>query len=414
MTRLPLLIALAHLRSRRRQTLVCVLGVTLGVGIFISISGMMRGFQGYFLSQIIETNPHIIMTDEIRRPPPQPFEMLAGADAAVEVRRILPRDPVHGIYGAGAILDALSRMPGLHAAPSLRGQMILRRAGRDFAVTAVGIDPLREVRVTSLQRDMVAGRIEALSGQQDGIIVGSRLAAKMGATLGDTVVAATPAGDAALRIVGLFQTGLEQQDLGIVYINLARQQAMQRRNRVINEIRVRLDDITGTRSVAAAMEGRWGFKTAPWEETYSRVLDVFVLQNAIIYVTTGSILVVAAFGIFNIIATVILEKARDIAILRSIGVSSRTVVTIFVVEGLVAGILGAAAGCLLGWAIAVVLTYIPAPGATTPGETLRVSLSVRTYVIASAIALGSSFAAAWLPARRAARTDPLVVIRGAT
>ncbi|MGE0417629.1 MAG: ABC transporter permease [Acetobacteraceae bacterium] len=414
MTRLPLLIALAHLRARRRQTLVCVLGVTLGVGIFISISGLMHGFQSYFLSQIIETNPHIVMTDEIRRPAPQPFEMLTGDHAAVAVRRILPRDPVHGIYGAGAILDALSHSPGLHAAPSLRGQMILRRVGRDFAVTAVGIDPLREARVTSLARDMVAGRIEALSGQQDGIVLGSRLATKMGAELGDTVMAATPAGETALRIVGLFQTGLEQQDLGIVYINLTRQQAMQQRSRVVNEIRVRLDDISRTRAVAAAMEGRWGFKTAPWEETYSRVLDVFVLQNAIIYLTTGSILVVAAFGIFNIISTVILEKARDIAILRSIGVSGRTVVTIFILEGLVAGVIGAAAGCALGWAIALGLTHIPAPGATSAAETLRVNLSVQTYVIACAIALGSSCAASWLPARRAARTDPLLVIRGAT
>jgi lipoprotein-releasing system permease protein len=413
-TPLSLLIALAHLRTRRRQTLVSVLGVALGVGVFVSISGMMHGFQSYFLSQIIETNPHIVMSDEVRRPAPQPLELLAGPDAAVEVRRILPRDPVRGIYGAGAILDALSRTPGLHAAPSLKGQMILRRAGRDYAISVTGIDPLREVRVTSLSRDMVAGRIEALAGQQDGIVLGRSLANRMGAVLGDTVVASAPGGEAALRIVGLFHTGLEQQDLGIGFINLARQQGLQKRDRVVNEIHVRLDDITQTRAVAAAMEGRWGFKTAPWEETYRRILDVFVLQNAIIYTTTGSILVVAAFGIFNIISTVVLEKARDIAILRSIGITGRTVVTVFILEGLAAGVLGAAAGCLLGWAMATGLTYIPAPGASTPGETLRVVQSVRSYGTACLIALLSALAASWLPARRAARTDPLLVIRGAT
>src|SRR5487761_2576801 len=99
---LPLAIALAHLRARKRQTLVSVLGVTLGVGVFIAIGGMMQGFQSYFRTQIIDTNPHILITDEIRTPA---LQLLQPHDA-VAISRILPRDPVRGIAGAGAILDA--------------------------------------------------------------------------------------------------------------------------------------------------------------------------------------------------------------------------------------------------------------------------------------------------------------------
>ena len=107
MTPLPLSIAFAHLWARKRQTAVSIVGVMLGVAIFIAIGGMMNGFHSYFLSQLVDTNPHIVITDEIRQAAPQPLTLL-HPDGAVEVRRVLPRDPVRGIAGASAILDALN------------------------------------------------------------------------------------------------------------------------------------------------------------------------------------------------------------------------------------------------------------------------------------------------------------------
>jgi lipoprotein-releasing system permease protein len=409
---LALSIALAHLRSRKRQTVVSILGVTLGVGIFVSISGMMQGFQNYFRTQIIETNPHIVITDEIRLPPRQPLQVLHPRDA-VDIKRILPRDPVRGITDAVGILEALSTMPGLAATPTLRGQVILRRAGRDHAVAALGIDPVKEPRVTSLARDMVSGRLDALGSRPDGVIIGISLAKKMGAAVGDTIAAATLAGgETSLRIVGIFRTGLEQQDTGLIYLSLSKQQSMQGRPRVINEIRIRLDDIAGSIPTAAMIEGRWGLKSAPWEETYARVLAVFVLQNSIIFACTASILLVAGFGIFNIISTVVMEKSRDIAIMRSIGVAGRDIVSIFVIEGAVVGMIGMVAGWLLGLGLSWMLEQVPAPGGE-PGATLIVARSITIYGIASFIALLASLGAAWLPARKAARTDPLTIIRGA-
>ena len=115
---LALSIALAHLQSRKRQTMVSILGVTLGVGVFVSISGMMQGFQNYFRTQIIESNPHIVMTDEIRQPPRQPLQVQRPNDA-VAISRILPRDPVRGITGAVGIMESLAAMPGVAAAPFL-------------------------------------------------------------------------------------------------------------------------------------------------------------------------------------------------------------------------------------------------------------------------------------------------------
>jgi lipoprotein-releasing system permease protein len=166
--------------------------------------------------------------------------------------------------------------------------------------------------------------------------------------------------------------------------------------------------------VAALVEGRWGYKAAPWEETFSRILEVFVLQNVIIYGSTGSILLVAGFGIFNIISTVVSEKARDIAIMRSIGMPRSSVVATFIAEGIAVGVMGVLAGWLVGFVGASIMETFPAPGADDPTQRLMVRQTAFTYGLAAAIALLSAVGAAWIPARKAARTDPLEIIRGAT
>jgi lipoprotein-releasing system permease protein len=410
---LTLTIALAHLRGRKRQTLVSVLGVMLGVATYIAIAGMMQGFHTYFLRQLVETNPHVLITDEVRLPGLQPLQLLYP-DGAVAVRRVLPRDPVRGIGDAGSLIAALDAMPGVMAAPMLDGQLILRRSGRDYAVNAQGVDPQRQGRVTSLAQDMVAGSLGALAAEPNGVVLGKSLADKMGVDVGDTVIAAASGGqEASLRVMGLFRTGLEQQDLGRVYVNLFKQQSLLGRPRVVNQIGIRLADIVRSIPFAARVESRWGYKSAPWEETYSRFLDVLALQNWIIYSTLGAILVVAGFGIFNIISTVVLEKARDIAIMRSIGVPGRRVVRIFVVEGMLVGVLGMVAGWGVGRLLSLGMSQIPAPGAADPTQTLIIAQTPLIYGSASGLALAAAVFAAWLPARRAARLDPLDVIRGA-
>jgi lipoprotein-releasing system permease protein len=139
-----------------------------------------------------------------------------------------------------------------------------------------------------------------------------------------------------------------------------------------------------------------------------------VLQNVIIYGSTGSILLVAGFGIFNIISTVVAEKARDIAILRSIGMPRGSVVATFVAEGIAVGLMGVAVGWLAGWLAAQGIQTVPAPGAEDPTAKLRVLQTPATYGLAASIAMAAAVGAAWLPARKAARTDPLSIIRGAT
>ncbi len=410
---LSLQIALSHLRFRRRQMLVSVFGVAIGVGFFISISGMMNGFQDYYRSEIIESNPHIIITDEYRQSPSQPLEQIEK-NAVLQINHKVARDPVRGLSNAPQIMQSLNAIPGVHYAPTLRGQILLRRAGRDYAVYALGIDPIKEVAASNLAKDMVVGSIGSLGAVPDGVILGVKLAEKMEAELGDTLSVAARGGRATLRVVGIFKTGLEQLDVSQVYVNITKQQSMQGRARIINEIRVKLDDIKQSIPMAEQLEARFGYKAAPWEETNSRILSVFVLQNAIIYATVTAIMMVAGFGIYNIISTIVMEKARDIAIMRSIGLSQSDVVRIFLIQGLVVGVIGSVVGCGMGYLMGQGLHMIPAPGATEPGQTLRVTMEAWRFGLASTISLSIAVIAAWLPSRKAAQTNPLNIIRGAT
>jgi lipoprotein-releasing system permease protein len=260
---------------------------------------------------------------------------------------------------------------------------------------------------------MVEGSFDALESNPNGVLIGRQLAGKMGVGLGDSVVAATTAGaQASLKIVGVFHTGIDAEDQYWGILPLARQQSMQGKPRVVNEIHIRLAEIARSIPFAQAIERRWGFKSAPWEETYARILDVFALQDKIMFFTTAAILVVAGFGIFNVISTIIMEKSRDIAIMRSIGMPSADVLAIFVIEGMVVGVIGMILGWLAGWGLGALLHMVPAPTGNA-SDRLPVKLTLALFATVSVIALLSAVGAAWLPARKAARADPLSIIRGA-
>lgn len=412
---LPLQIALAHLRARTRQTLVTVLGVALGVGVFLAVAGMMNGFQTFFRTEIIEVNPHIIISDEYRNAGDQPLRA-RYPEAAVGVTRVLPRDPVRGVGLARQILDGVATMPEvLAASPVLRGQLLLRRGGRDYGVSGIGIEPARASQVSRLAEDVIAGSLDALDAVKDGIVIGSRLAERMSVVLGDTLSAVAPTGTVArLRVVGIFRSSVEQADRGQVYVSLARQQALQARPRVINEIQLKLVDVDQAQPIAAALEARWSYKAVPWQEANERVLAVFILQKVIIYSTVSAILIVASFGIFNIISTVVLEKARDIAILRSIGLGRSDIVWIFVFQGLAVSVIGTLIGFAIGAGLGEVMGMIPAPGATDPSQTLKIAQPWWLFGASAGLGLGTASIAAWLPAGKGARTDPLDIIRGAS
>jgi lipoprotein-releasing system permease protein len=402
------------LARRRRQTLVSVSGVALGVAFFIAIAALMRGFQTYFVAQVIDVAPHVTVKDETRHPAPQ-AAVMAHPDGAVAVHGVKPSDRIRGIRAAGDKLAMLDAMEGVAAAPILTGQALLRYGSRDVAASIQGIDPARHRRVTNIEKDMTAGRLEDLRATANGVIIGEALAVRLGVQMGDTFTAISPRGVAlSMKVVGLFRTGVQSLDQSQGFALLKVVQVLQDRPNVVNQIVMRLSDVTQAEPVARQVEARFGDRTESWEEQNKNILTVFVIQNAIMYSVTGAILLVASFGIYNIISTVVYEKTRDIAILKSLGFTEGDIQRLFLAQGMVAGLLGAVAGCLLGALMIEALAQVRF-GLDTPAGNDRFILARdwRVYAAASLFAIAAGGLAAWIPARRAARLDPVQVIRGA-
>lgn len=407
-------IALGHLRTRRRQTLVSLTGVALGVGFFVAVAAMMQGFQSYFVAKVIDVSPHILVKDEVRVPPVQPVEA-AYPHGAVRLLGLKPEEELRGIKNGLARVAELDRLEGVAAAPVLSGQVILRYGSRDVSAQILGIEPDGQRRVSNLERDMTAGELDDLFATANGIVLGAGLAERLGAERGDSITALSTAGVVMnMKVVGLYETGITEMDNAQSYALLKKVQVLEDRPNVVDQIRLRLADVDRAESLARRIEQRVGYRTESWQEQNQNVLGLFVVQNAIMYSTTGAILVVAAFGIFNIVSTVVLEKVRDIAILKSLGFDSRDVERVFVMEGLLVGLAGMLVGWGLGWLLIELLATVRFDiEGFVKSEGFKLNRSFLNYALAGAAAVAAATLAAWLPARKAARVDPVEIVRGA-
>ena len=407
-------IAWSHLRTRRRQTIASLLGVVLGVAFFLAVSSLMRGSEIDFIARLVDSTPHITVSDEFRDPTIQPA-VLRNPEGAVSVLHVKPLTERRGIRQYKRRLEQIDAIAGLRAAPVLIGQAIFSFAGRDEAVTLSGIEPARMKDVTTIEEDIVAGSLEAIDTDPNGIIIGRALARKLSLAMGDTVSVVSPVGNVrVMRIVGLFHTGRAAFDESQAYAQLARVQALLNRPNVANTIIARLEDPYAARATAAQVERLTGYKSVSWQEASEDILSTLLVRNVIMYSVVSAILLVASFGIYNVISSVIMEKTRDIAILKSMGFRAGDIEIIFLIEGLVVGaagsILGFLAGSGLMWATGQVRL-------TVPGESDPVNLPVywgwNQFALAMLFAMLSALAATYLPARRGARLAPVAILRGA-
>ncbi|MGV6876619.1 ABC transporter permease [Pseudochelatococcus sp. B33] len=407
-------IAFTHIAGRARQTLVAVIGVAVGVGFSIAMAALMQGGQDDFVKQLVDTMPHVDITDEHRTARRQPAE---DAFDTVAISGLRPREDRRGIIdhiAATAWLDGW--IPG-HVAASLKTQGVIRYASRDVGATIIGIDPQREQAISPIVGDFVRGSFEALAAGGNNVLIGDTMANRLGAKFGDTITAVSSEGLARrFKIAGLFHTGTTARDEGEAYILLKNAQILSERPNAINEIRIKLDDPNRAPEVARRAEVELGYKAVAWQEANESILEALVIRNVIMYAVVGAIMLVAGFGIYNIISTITHEKARDIAIMKSLGFPASDMRHLFLIEGMAIGVAGSALGWLLGFAMVYALSLVRFEIANVGQEMTRLPIAWSTlhYVIASAFAIGSAAVAGYLPARRAARQNPVDIIRGAT
>ncbi|SEH32420.1 ABC transporter permease [Magnetospirillum fulvum] len=411
---LALDIALRHLLHRRRQTLVSLLGVTLGVAFFIAISAMLQGFQRDFISRIIDIQPHIIVMDDVRQPPRQPVER-AYPDGAVLLHSLKPREETRGLRGARNMLATLEETPGLHVAPALSGNGLIHFGGKDISVNIIGITPDQERKVTHIEKDLLSGTLDSLYTTSNAIILGEGVAKKAGIRKDDLINVVSPAGVMMkMKVVALFSSGITVLDNFDTYVLLKKAQVLQNRPNVINRLKIRLDDVEQAGPLAGRIERQFGYRAEPWQEQSRNVLSIYVIQNAIMYPTVSAILIVACFGIFNVISTVVFEKTRDIGIMKSMGFRDSDVRLVFVMEGLIVGVVGTLIGWLIGWMLIEFMASLKFEmEGFVKAQGFVLFRSPRHYLISGGMAVLSAALAAWLPARRASRLNPVDIVRGA-
>jgi lipoprotein-releasing system permease protein len=393
---------------------VAGLGVALGVGFSIAMAALMQGSQEDFVRQLVDTMPHVEVTDETRTPAPQPAEL---AFATAEYFGLRPVDDRRGIRNPTAARAALEAWVPGRIAPALRTQALVRYAGQEAAVTVTGVEPERETTVSSVAGDFTVGSFASLAAGGNNVAIGSALADKVGARLGDTIDLVAASGDVRrYRIVGLFHTGTQARDEGEVFVAMKTAQILAGRPNVINDIRIRLDDPDQARTVAARAEAQLGYKAVSWQEANESIMEVLIIRNVIMYTVVAAILLVAGFGIFNIVSTITHEKARDIAILKSLGFREADMRRLFLVEGLAIGIAGSILGWGVGFGLSLLLASVRFELSGPMGEMtgLPLAWSAWHYAIAAGFALVAAAVAGYLPARRAARLNPVDIIRGAT
>lgn len=408
-------VAFAHLWVRLRPTLVAALGVAVGVGFFLAVSGMMVGSQDDFIKTLINSAPHIVVQDEQRNANRQPASD-AFAGAAVGISGVRPEDEVRGLKDWPAMLADAKSMPGAIASASLSGGVAVRFAGRTAAVSLNGVDPRVEGRLTNIEDTLIGGRLEDLEARPDGILISKPLSDRLNARLGDTLVVSSTTGAVQrMRVIALLdpeaRTGFYGGD-NSAYGLLRTAQVLFARPNTVNQLHIKVPDPDRARDVAARLEGRWGYKWVSWQERSQDILNLLVVRSIIMYAVISAILLVASFGIYTAVSNSVADKRRDIAILRAMGFTEADVQSIFLIEGLAVGVAGALAGFVVGSLLLEALAHAPL---TLGGKPLVLPLdrSVRQYLIAGGASLAAALVAAWLPARKAASVDPVDILRGA-
>ncbi len=405
-------IAITHVSSRVRQSLVGMLGVAMGVGFSVMMASLMEGSQRDFISQLVDSLPHITVSDERRKPTVQPAEKAFDA-----VRFEGLRSPVirPGIKNPYAILASLERwLPG-QAAPSVRAKAVIRYAGRNTAASITGVDPRREKQVSKLPEQIRKGRLDDLYKASNAIIVGDKLADKIGARVGNTIVLASGTGRLlTCTIVALFHSGVSQTDEQQAFTLLKTAQILEGQTGLVNAIRIRVDNVLAARETAQTIEAQTGYKAVSWQEAHEDLLSAFEIRNFIMYAVVGAILLVASFGTYNIISTITHEKTRDIAILKSLGFSEARMRRIFLIEALIIGGAGVIIGWGLGYILCLGLGTIEFKSPFVDATRLPMYYAVSHYLIAGGVAMAASAIAGYLPARKAASVEPVEIIRGAS
>ena len=410
-------IAKTHLLTKMKSTVTATLGVTFGIGAYITLVSFMTGLNTLLDDLILNQTPHIHIYNEIEPSKQQPISLFNDfEDGLNTVSSVRPKQGQLKIHNALPILNKLKSDSNVKGAtPQLRAQIFYLAGSIELGGRLIGVDIMEEVRLSNIEDYIVNGTPEALRNSDNGILLGHGLAEKMSLSVGDRVQISTVSGSVfPLKIVGIYQSGIAEVDNQQSFTNLKTvQRILGEVNSYITDINVKLWDMDMAVPMANTLEKQYGVKAVDIKEANAQFETGTNIRNLITYAVSIALLIVAGFGIYNILNMLIYEKMKDIAILKATGFSGNDVQLIFMSQAMLIGTLGGLLGLLVGFLLAIAIDHAPFETDAMPTlTTYPVTFEFIYYLIGIIFALISTFIAGYLPSKKAKNIDPVEIIRG--
>jgi lipoprotein-releasing system permease protein len=410
-------ISKTHLLSHIKQSSIAALGVTFGIGTFIILVSFMTGLNGLLDGLILNRTPHVHIYNEIKPSERQPIDLYDKLEDSFKlVHSIKPKLTQTKIHNALPLIQELRKNPDVKGAiPQLKSQIFYISGSIELGGNLVGIDVLEEVRLFNFGDYVIKGSPEALNNYENGILIGSGVTEKMSLDIGNTVQISTVRGDLfPLKIVGIYQSGLADIDNIQSFASLKTvQKILGEPKNYFTDINVKLFDIEKAVPMARNIENQFNLTAVDIKTANAQFETGTSIRNLITYAVSITLLIVAGFGIYNILNMMIYEKMNDIAILKATGFSGKDVQYIFISQAIFIGLFGGILGLVVGYSISSIIDTLPFETDALPTiKTYPVNYNVWYYVIGISFAMISTFLAGYLPSRKARKIDPVEIIRG--
>ena len=409
-----LFIGLRYLQARRRETfislitVISVLGVMLAVMVLNIVMGVMTGFEETLRDRLLGINAHVAV--------------LRQGEPMREYEKVLER--VQGMSDVVA------------ASPTIYGQVMLTSGSRVSGVIVRGVDPERVNRVVDMQKYLVQGTLAGLKTQHPiqvedrevllpGIILGDRLANQLGLFLGSPVQIVSPLGTPTaigvipkvrrFAVAGILRTGMSEIDSTLVFMGLAEAQKFFELEGAVTNIELRIRDVDQSRRVADAIQQQLGFPyfAEDWTRLWPNLFTALQLEKTVYFLVLLLMVLIGAFNIISTLVMVVMEKKKDIAILRSMGATQQSIRKIFLLKGCLIGTVGTILGVILGLAGCMLIANYDfnLPDGVFLIKTVPVRIYFSNVVLIACASFVVCLVASIYPARQAAKLDPVEVIR---
>lgn len=394
-------IAVRFLREGRTQTLLIATGITVGVAVIVFITALIQGLQNNIVDRTLGSQSHI------RVLPPDEENLLAplpeGTTRLVLETRRAQR--LRSINNWQQIQQALDEHPDVVAvSPLVSGPAFALRGNARESVAVVGMDPPRYQRIIPIEKDIIAGELRVGAGDA---MIGRQLAESLGASVGDKFrLEAGDGREARLNISAIFELGVRELDERYVYLDQKQAQSLLDLPGGVTVIDLTVQDIFSADRVAARIGALTGLKAESWMETNAQLMNALRSQSLSTAMISFFVGLSVAFGIASVLSISVVQRTRQIGILRAMGTRQRQMLKVFLVQGALLGLAGSAVGSMAGYGLVWVFNSLGP-------QLFEVPLSLKLVFMSMALATITGTVAAAVPARRAARLDPVVAIRHA-